>query len=258
MAVRRTSARTAAWTRPRPRERLEVKPKAAKSSASAAEQVQRRLREQVRKRRSFCCSVLIGWSHVIEPFNPRLFLYFSAANGATEAQGIVGRTPPQSAARTKSRQAKAPTQAGEFVRTHCIPLWFHLYGLGWLRLTAFLPALQLALRKWATRVLNGLSTKAVGFSHALFVTCNVLRLASRCILSVCCGHQTGSKIADTLSLQTCCFVCRPIGRPNWPLGSESVSHRCPDGYFDWRAGSKNAVLQRSHVEALYRSVCFGS
>ncbi|XP_075890223.1 kelch repeat-containing protein [Nelusetta ayraudi] len=37
------------------------------------------------------------------------------ANGATEAQGIVGRTPPQSAARTKSRQAKAPTQAGPLV-----------------------------------------------------------------------------------------------------------------------------------------------
>ncbi|KAG7243264.1 hypothetical protein INR49_011710 [Caranx melampygus] len=32
------------------------------------------------------------------------------ANGAGEAQGIVGRTPPQSAARTKSRQAKTPTQ----------------------------------------------------------------------------------------------------------------------------------------------------
>lgn len=78
-------------------------------------------------------------------FNPPLFLNFSEANGATEAQGIVGRTPPQSAARTKSRQAKAPTQAGEFVRTHCIPLWFALDGLGWLRLTALLPALQLAL-----------------------------------------------------------------------------------------------------------------
>lgn len=37
------------------------------------------------------------------------------ANGATEAQGIVGRTPLQSAARTKSRQAKAPTQAGPLV-----------------------------------------------------------------------------------------------------------------------------------------------
>ncbi|XP_018540479.1 kelch repeat-containing protein isoform X2 [Lates calcarifer] len=34
-----------------------------------------------------------------------------AANGAGEAQGIVGRTPPQSAARTKSRQAKTPTQS---------------------------------------------------------------------------------------------------------------------------------------------------
>ncbi|XP_042258280.1 kelch repeat-containing protein [Thunnus maccoyii] len=32
------------------------------------------------------------------------------ANGAGEVQGIVGRTPPQSAARTKSRQAKTPTQ----------------------------------------------------------------------------------------------------------------------------------------------------
>ncbi|KAM4537474.1 kelch repeat-containing protein [Odontesthes bonariensis] len=36
-----------------------------------------------------------------------------AANG--ETQGIVGRTPPQSAARTKSRQAKAPTQAAALV-----------------------------------------------------------------------------------------------------------------------------------------------
>ncbi|XP_026208153.1 kelch repeat-containing protein [Anabas testudineus] len=33
------------------------------------------------------------------------------ANEAEEAQGIVGRTPPQSAARAKSRQAKTPTQA---------------------------------------------------------------------------------------------------------------------------------------------------
>ncbi|XP_068444025.1 kelch repeat-containing protein isoform X2 [Clinocottus analis] len=31
------------------------------------------------------------------------------ANGAGEAQGIVGRTPPQSSAKTKSRQAKTPT-----------------------------------------------------------------------------------------------------------------------------------------------------
>lgn len=48
---------------------------------------------------------------------------FSPANGAEEAQGIVGRTPPQSAARAKSRQAKTPTQAGEFVHTHYIPCW---------------------------------------------------------------------------------------------------------------------------------------
>ncbi|XP_008285100.1 kelch repeat-containing protein [Stegastes partitus] len=34
-----------------------------------------------------------------------------AANGAGETQGIVGRTPPQSAARTKSRQAKTPTHS---------------------------------------------------------------------------------------------------------------------------------------------------
>ncbi|XP_030286958.1 kelch repeat-containing protein isoform X2 [Sparus aurata] len=38
-----------------------------------------------------------------------------AANGAGEAQGIVGRTPPQSAARTKSRQAKTPTQTAPLV-----------------------------------------------------------------------------------------------------------------------------------------------
>ncbi|KAI9538111.1 hypothetical protein NQZ68_017816 [Dissostichus eleginoides] len=37
------------------------------------------------------------------------------ANGAGEAQGIVGRTPPQSAARTKSRQAKTPTQTSPLV-----------------------------------------------------------------------------------------------------------------------------------------------
>lgn len=37
------------------------------------------------------------------------------ANGAGEAQGIVGRTPPQSAARTKSRQAKTPTQSTPLV-----------------------------------------------------------------------------------------------------------------------------------------------
>lgn len=54
----------------------------------------------------------------------------SEANGAAEAQGIVGRTPPQSAARTKSRQAKTPTQAGEFVYTHYIlPLFIYLYLL---------------------------------------------------------------------------------------------------------------------------------
>ncbi|KAM8746741.1 kelch repeat-containing protein [Acanthopagrus schlegelii] len=38
-----------------------------------------------------------------------------AANGAGEAQGIAGRTPPQSAARTKSRQAKTPTQTAPLV-----------------------------------------------------------------------------------------------------------------------------------------------
>ncbi|KAM6894334.1 kelch repeat-containing protein [Lycodopsis pacificus] len=37
------------------------------------------------------------------------------ANGAGEAQGIVGRTPPQSAARTKSRQTKTPTQTAPLV-----------------------------------------------------------------------------------------------------------------------------------------------
>ncbi|XP_054457579.1 kelch repeat-containing protein [Anoplopoma fimbria] len=36
-------------------------------------------------------------------------------NAAVEAQGIVGRTPPQSSARTKSRQAKTPTQAAPLV-----------------------------------------------------------------------------------------------------------------------------------------------
>ncbi|KAI3376539.1 hypothetical protein L3Q82_016987, partial [Scortum barcoo] len=37
------------------------------------------------------------------------------SNGAGETQGIVGRTPPQSAARTKSRQAKTPTQTTPLV-----------------------------------------------------------------------------------------------------------------------------------------------
>uniref|UniRef100_A0A8D3B3X0 Kelch repeat-containing protein n=1 Tax=Scophthalmus maximus TaxID=52904 RepID=A0A8D3B3X0_SCOMX len=37
------------------------------------------------------------------------------ANKARDAQGIVGRTPPQSAARTKSRQAKTPTQTAPLV-----------------------------------------------------------------------------------------------------------------------------------------------
>lgn len=61
---------------------------------------------------------------------------FSAANGAEEAQGIVGRTPPHSAARAKSRQAKTPTQAGGSVHTHYIPFWLsfvftfcHIYSV---------------------------------------------------------------------------------------------------------------------------------
>ncbi|XP_034712401.1 kelch repeat-containing protein [Etheostoma cragini] len=37
------------------------------------------------------------------------------ANGAGQALGIVGRTPPQSAARTKSKQAKTPTQTTPLV-----------------------------------------------------------------------------------------------------------------------------------------------
>nr|XP_046237470.1 kelch repeat-containing protein isoform X2 [Scatophagus argus] len=37
------------------------------------------------------------------------------ANGAVEEQGIVGRTPPQSSARTKSRQAKTPTQTAPLI-----------------------------------------------------------------------------------------------------------------------------------------------
>ncbi|KAF7657336.1 hypothetical protein LDENG_00027720 [Lucifuga dentata] len=38
-----------------------------------------------------------------------------AANGAGEAQGIVGKTPPHGTARMKSRQAKTPTQAAPLV-----------------------------------------------------------------------------------------------------------------------------------------------
>ncbi|XP_038587403.1 kelch repeat-containing protein [Micropterus salmoides] len=37
------------------------------------------------------------------------------SNGAGEAPGIVGRTPPQNAARTKSRQAKTPTHTAPLV-----------------------------------------------------------------------------------------------------------------------------------------------
>lgn len=56
---RRTSARTATWTKPRPCERPEVKPKAARRLASAVEPVQQKLRKQVRKcrGRSFCNSL---------------------------------------------------------------------------------------------------------------------------------------------------------------------------------------------------------
>ncbi|XP_029932605.1 kelch repeat-containing protein isoform X1 [Myripristis murdjan] len=39
----------------------------------------------------------------------------AAADGAGEAQGIVGRTPPHSTTRTKGRQAKTPTQAAPLV-----------------------------------------------------------------------------------------------------------------------------------------------
>ena len=53
----------------------------------------------------------------------------SAANGAGEAQGIAGRTPPQSAARTKSRQAKTPTQMGEFMHALCIHFYLFLPSL---------------------------------------------------------------------------------------------------------------------------------
>lgn len=56
-----------------------------------------------------------------------LSFLLSPANGAGEAQGIVGRTPPQSAARTKSRQAKTPTQTGE--HTHYLPFWLFFYLL---------------------------------------------------------------------------------------------------------------------------------
>lgn len=63
------------------------------------------------------------FSHIV------LYFLLSAVNGAGEAQGIVGRTPPQSAARTKSRPAKTPTQTGEPVHTHYIPfsLFFSLF-----------------------------------------------------------------------------------------------------------------------------------
>lgn len=47
-----------------------------------------------------------------------LLLLFFTANGTGETLGIVGRTPPQSAAKLKSRQGKTPTQSGEFVLTH--------------------------------------------------------------------------------------------------------------------------------------------
>lgn len=69
-------------------------------------------------------------SHVFVFFQSSRAFLLSEANRAAEAQGIVGRTPPQSAARTKSRQAKTPTQAGEFVYIHYIlPLFIYLYLL---------------------------------------------------------------------------------------------------------------------------------
>ncbi|TMS02313.1 hypothetical protein E3U43_007853 [Larimichthys crocea] len=83
------------------------------------------------------------------------------ANGTGETLGIVGRTPPQSAAKLKSRQGKTPTQSA------------------------------------------------------------------------------------------------PLGQPVRSLGSDSVSHRCSDSYSDWRTGSQDAVLQRSHVEALHRGHVLG-
>lgn len=50
------------------------------------------------------------------------------------------------------------------------------------------------------------------------------------------------------------FPSSPAGQPVRSLGSDSVSHRCSDSDSDWRTGSQDAVLQRSHVEALHRSV----
>lgn len=48
----------------------------------------------------------------------------SLANGAGEMQGIVGKTPPQTAVRTKSRQAKTPTQTGVYVLIDYISFLF--------------------------------------------------------------------------------------------------------------------------------------
>ena len=50
------------------------------------------------------------------------------------------------------------------------------------------------------------------------------------------------------------FSCSCTGQPVRTLGSDVVSHRRSDSNPDRRAGSQDAVLQRSHVEALHRSV----
>lgn len=55
-----------------------------------------------------------------------LWFLFPAADEAVEAQGIVGRTPPQSAGRTRSRRTKAPTQTSEFCTYTSYAFYFTL------------------------------------------------------------------------------------------------------------------------------------
>lgn len=76
------------------------------------------------------------------------------------------------------------------------------------------------------------------------------------LISWTCSRSIGEyeSCAQRIKETNFWIPCSPAGQPVGSLGPDSVSHRCSDGYSDRRTGSQEAVLQRSHVEALHRSV----
>lgn len=112
---------------------------------------------------------------------------FSAAHGAEDAQGIMGRTPPHSAARAKSRQAKTPTQAGGL----CIHITYHFGSL----LSLLYCRIYSLLYSRPVRVLVAhLSSQKEVFS---LTYSGLVQEYERCVTHTCCSPSRWMGLPDT-------------------------------------------------------------